>query len=101
MSIKLIGYVWDGCVVLGMKLFSVVIMVCLVDFSNDEGVCWLLIEIIVCQIGVGMSIVRMVIVWLEVEGWLMCKVCCQGDGLLFFVLWWMNIMSMLQMCFIL
>lgn len=79
MSVKLFSYVWDGCVVVGMKILKVVIMVCFVDFFNDEGVCWLFVMMIVWQIGVGESIVCIVLVELEIDGWLSKKVCCVGN----------------------
>jgi hypothetical protein len=66
MSVKIMSYVWD----IDFKGSQKLVMLCLADFSNDDGACWPSIETIARKSGVSVTTVKTTINQLIKDGWL-------------------------------
>jgi len=70
MSVKIMSYVWEVPLFKGSDKL---VMLCLADFSNDEGCCWPSIETISRKSGISVSTVKSSIKNLVNANWLIKK----------------------------
>ncbi|KDM92872.1 helix-turn-helix domain-containing protein [Photobacterium galatheae] len=70
MSVKVMSYVWDIPLFKGSDKL---VMLCLADHSDDEGICWPSIDTIARKSGVSPTTVKSTLKKLEQGGWLFKK----------------------------